>query len=141
MMMPSAPLETDKIVVQDDDEEGLNEEEAAEADIATPKDAKSPVSWVFHRLSYMARRRGAFAIWEGLITFVEHLISSDFVSGSAGDQRRCVVFRFFAAVSTMESSELVERFLPHMINPLFRATTLPSSKSPFLILWVCVDHA
>ncbi|GAB5030268.1 u3 small nucleolar rna-associated [Nannochloropsis oceanica] len=79
---------------EEEEEEKKQEEDEGEVRDEAPKDL---LSWIFHRVSYMARRKG--------------------------EDRRCAAFRFFAAVATLESQATVERFLPHMLSPLYRATT------------------
>ncbi len=86
-----------KVVVQEEEEEDEDEKEQKEEEEEDGEVPKELLSWIFHRVSYMARRKG--------------------------EDRRCAVFRFFAAVTTLESQALVERFLPHMLSPLYRATT------------------
>jgi U3 small nucleolar RNA-associated protein 20 len=84
--------------LEEEEEEGEKKEEAEEEEEEEENEApKELLSWIFHRVSYMARRKG--------------------------EDRRCAVFRFFAAVATLESQATVERFLPHMLSPLYRATT------------------
>jgi len=41
----------------------------------------------------------------------------------SGEDRRCAVFRFFAAVTSLVAVKILERYLPHMLSPLYRATT------------------
>jgi U3 small nucleolar RNA-associated protein 20 len=90
-----SPVRADAALEGEEEDVGGGESEVGvQEKVDAPKDL---LSWIFHRLSYMARRRG--------------------------EDRRCAVFQFFAAVTTLESQAVVERFLPHMLSPLYRATS------------------
>ncbi|EKU22502.1 hypothetical protein NGA_0480900 [Nannochloropsis gaditana CCMP526] len=90
-----SPVRADAALEGEEEDVGGGESEVGVQEKGdAPKDL---LSWIFHRLSYMARRKG--------------------------EDRRCAVFQFFAAVTTLEGQAVVERFLPHMLSPLYRATS------------------
>ena len=77
-----------------------DDDEAANGEAKDNEKDKDPLSWVFHRMSFMARSNSARAT-----------------------VRRSAVFKFFAAMATQFPVDAVcKKYLVVMLSPLFRVT-------------------
>ncbi|KZT58714.1 hypothetical protein CALCODRAFT_451310 [Calocera cornea HHB12733] len=104
------------VVVSEEAEDGAREngEEEEEADEAEEDDniAENPLAWLFSRLSFQLRRAHADRRKASSI--------SASLSSSQWGNQPLAILRWFAAMSAYLPVPVLEKFLPHILSPVYR---------------------
>ncbi|KAI5900097.1 ARM repeat-containing protein [Schizophyllum commune H4-8] len=99
----------------EDDGDETDEEEAEEAE----KVEHAPLPWLFSKLSYQARS-----------SLIAHSSASARTSHPKWYLQLQSILQWFAAMTTHLEPSRLERFLPHILNPLYRITQDEGIRDP-----------
>ncbi|KAH8110477.1 hypothetical protein DFH11DRAFT_1547369 [Phellopilus nigrolimitatus] len=102
---PEAALDANDAAVEDDEDE--DEDDISDGEEKDSSDASNPLPWLFSRLSYQARSA--------------HIARRNRKSIQANWSRQLsAIFRWFAAMASHMDGTRLDRYLPHILSPLYR---------------------